>query len=345
MARANRSDYALLKAEIQAAGLLERQPVSYLLRALVSFALLGGAVVFVLQAESTGTVVLAAGLLGFAIAQAASFTHDNAHRAIVGPGRLNEALGLFFGNLVGGVSCSWWREKHNAHHAHPNDPELDPDVNIRLLAFTQEQAGAKRGVARWITRHQAWLFVFLLPFEALHLHFAGVKHLARNRPRFRWLEVLLLATRTAVLVGGLLVALTTTSALITLAVSEAAFGLYFGSIFAPNHKGMPMAPDADYLRRQVLTSRNVRPGPILDFWFIGLNYQIEHHLFPSVARNRLGAARRIVRRFCAERDIAYVEVGLFRSWVEILSGLSEAGAGAGAAVPEPADPGYSARLG
>jgi hypothetical protein len=64
-----------------------------------------------------------------------------------------------------------------------------------------------------------------------------------------------------------------------------------------------------------------------------------------VGRNRLGAARRIVRRFCAERDIAYVEVGLFRSWVEILSGLSEAGAGAGAAVPEPADPGYSARLG
>ena len=345
MERGSRSDYALLSDEIRAAGLLRRQPGYYALRALASFGLLAAAVAFLLTAESTGIVTLAAVLLGLAIGQAASFTHDNGHRAIVGPGRANEALGLFFGNLVGGVSWSWWRDKHNAHHAHPNDPELDPDFNIKLLAFTREQAGAKRGLARWITKHQAPLFVFMLPFEAFHLHFAGAKHLLRNRPRYVWLEVSLLTVRTAVLVGGLLVALPTGWALLALAVSEASFGLYFGSIFAPNHKGMPTAPDADYLRRQVLTSRNVRPGPFLDFWFIGLNYQIEHHLFPTLPRNRLRAARRIVRRFCAERDIPYAEVGLVRSWVEVLRGLSEASDGISPAVAEPVDGGYSARVG
>ena len=60
-----------------------------------------------------------------------------------------------------------------------------------------------------------------------------------------------------------------------------------GCSFAPNHKGMPtIAPEEelDFLRRQVLTSRNVRGGLLTDFALGGLNYQIEHHLFPSMPR-------------------------------------------------------------
>jgi fatty acid desaturase len=323
-----RSDYALLKDEIRAAGLLERQPRYYLLQALASAALLAGAVVLLLAADSPGLVVLASILFGIALAQVGSFTHDCGHRAVVRPGRTNDALGLVFGNLVAGVSWSWWCAKHNAHHAHPNDPERDPDVNIRLLAFTRQQAQAKRGFARWVTRHQAPLFLLLLPFEAAHFQAAGTTYVLRNRPRYRRLELFLFALRACALVGGLLVALPTGSALIAIAVSEATLGVYFGSLFAPNHKGMPMPPDADYLRRQVVTSRNVRPNPLLDLWFFGLNYQIEHHLFPRLPRNRLRAARRIVRRFCEEHDVSYAEVGFWRSYMEVFKGLAEASVGA-----------------
>jgi fatty acid desaturase len=322
-----RSDYALLRAEIRAAGLFERQTRYYMLRALTSFVLLGGSVVLLLAVDSPGLVVLAAIFVGFAIGQAGSFAHDNGHRAIVGPGYAGDMLGLLFANVVLGVSWSWWRAKHNAHHAHPNDPERDPDVNIRVLAFTKEQAQTKRGLARWITTHQAPLFVFLLPFEALNLQLAGAKHLLRTRPPYRWTELALLAVRAGALVTGLLVVLPTGSALIALVASEASLGLFLGSIFAPNHKGMPMAPDADYLRSQVLTARNVRPNPLIDFWCIGLNYQIEHHLFPTLPRNRLRAARRIVRRFCEEHDVSYTEVGFWRSYAEALRGLAEASAG------------------
>jgi len=322
-----RSDYAVLKAEIRAAGLFERQTRYYALRALAGFVLLGGSVVLLFAVDSPGLVVLAAILVGFAIGQAGSLAHDNGHRAIVGPGRAGDMLGLLFANVVLGVSWSWWRAKHNAHHAHPNDPERDPDVNIRVLAFTREQAQTKRGLERWITKHQAPLFVFLLPFEALNLQLAGAKHLLRTRPPYRWIELALLAVRTGALVTGLLVALPTGSALIALVVSEASLGLFLGSIFAPNHKGMPMVPDADYLRRQVLTARNVRPNPLIDFWCIGLNYQIEHHLFPTLPRNRLRAARRIVRRFCEQHDVSYAEVGFWRSYAEALRGLAEASAG------------------
>jgi fatty acid desaturase len=334
VARAAPSDYVSLKREIRAAGLLERQPGYYVLRAASSLLLLAAALVFVLTADTFAVVLLASVILGAALGQAASFTHDAGHRAILRPGSANDAVGLFFGNVIGGVSWSWWCAKHNAHHAHPNDPDLDPDANLRLLAFTQDQARTKRGIARWIVRHQAALFLLMLPFEAFHFQGAGIKQLLRRPGRYRSLELILLAARTVALISVFFIVLPPGLALTALFVSNAAFGLYFGLIFAPNHKGMPMAPDADYLRRQVVTARNVRPNAFLDFWFIGLNYQIEHHLFPSLPRNRLRAARQIVRRFCQERGVPYVEVGFFRSLVEVLKGLSEASAGAGASSKE-----------
>ena len=73
-------------------------------------------------------------------------------------------------------------------------------------------------------------------------------------------------------------------AVVFIIVQQGLFGLYLGCSFAPNHKGMPIldaADQSDFLRRQALTSCNVRGGWLTDFALGGLNYQIEHHLFPS----------------------------------------------------------------
>ncbi|HEX2772705.1 MAG TPA: acyl-CoA desaturase, partial [Micromonosporaceae bacterium] len=100
--------------------------------------------------------------------------------------------------------------------------------------------------------------------------------------------------------------------------------------FAPNHKGMPTLTDADeldFLRRQVLTSRNVRGSRLVDFVLGGLNYQIEHHLFPSMPRPNLRRAQTLVRDFCHEHGVAYCETTLLRSWRQVLSHLDTVGAG------------------
>jgi fatty acid desaturase len=96
------------------------------------------------------------------------------------------------------------------------------------------------------------------------------------------------------------------------------------SVFAPNHKGMLVVGRdevMDFLRLQVLTARNVRAHPITDFWYGGLNYQVEHHLFPSMARNQLRQAQVIIRKFCNDQQITYYETGMFNSYVEILDYL------------------------
>ena len=101
------------------------------------------------------------------------------------------------------------------------------------------------------------------------------------------------------------------------AVHQAVFGLYMGCSFAPNHKGMPIIgaeQKLDYLRRQVVTSRNVRGGWFVDQLLGGLNYQVEHHLFPSMPRTHLRKAQRLVQTYCAQHRIPYTETSLFASY-------------------------------
>ena len=111
-------------------------------------------------------------------------------------------------------------------------------------------------------------------------------------------------------------------------VQMAVFGLCLGGSFAPNHKGMPIVPPTskiDFLRRQVLMSRNVKGGPFVDFAMGGLNYQIEHHLFPSMPRPNLKRVQPIVREYCAEHDVSYHEVGLLASYGIVVDYLNHVG--------------------
>jgi fatty acid desaturase len=89
-----------------------------------------------------------------------------------------------------------------------------------------------------------------------------------------------------------------------------------------------LAADAnvDYLRRQVLTSRNVRGGLLTDWALGGLNYQIEHHLFPNMPRSSLRRAQPLARQFCSEHQITYTETSLIGSYRVALRHLNELGA-------------------
>jgi fatty acid desaturase len=105
-------------------------------------------------------------------------------------------------------------------------------------------------------------------------------------------------------------------------------GFYLGCSFAPNHKGMPIlaaSGKTDFLRRQVLTARNVRGGRLTDFALGGLNYQIEHHLFPSMPRPNLRRAQAMVAAFCADRGVAYTQTSLLASYARALAHLAAIG--------------------
>ncbi len=285
---------------------------------------------FVLLGDSWWQLIVAAAT-GFLFTQVAFIGHDAGHQQIARSRRGNDLVGLIIGDLLVGLSYGWWIDGHNRHHSRPNQEGHDPDIGEGVLAFTTEQAATRSGpISRFITRHQAWLFFPLLTLEGINLHVQAIVWLHRGGlRRYRRIEYALLGLHTAGYFGAVFFVLSPLKALAFIAINQAVWGVYMGCSFAPNHKGMPiMAPDSDldFLRRQVLTTRNVRGNAITDFLLGGLNYQVEHHLFPNMPRCNLRRAQPLVRAYCDELQIRYTETTLIGSYICALRHLHNIGA-------------------
>jgi fatty acid desaturase len=323
------SEYTQLSRQIKQAGLLDRRRGWYAAKISLNLALLtGGWAAFAVIGESWWQLVTAA-YLAVVFTQIAFVGHDAGHRQIFRSRRANDRVGLVHANLLVGVSFGWWVAKHNRHHSNPNHEDLDPDISITALAFTADQASSKHGLVRLVARYQAWLFFPLLLLEAAHLHTASSKAILRGSGRANALEGLLLLAHVAAYLAALVLVLSPLQAVAFIVVQQGLFGLYLGCSFAPNHKGMPTLTEADqldFLRRQVLTSRNVAGSRLVDFLLGGLNYQIEHHLFPNMPRPNLRRAQPLVRAFCQQHGLPYIEASLFGSYAEAVRHLHAVGA-------------------
>jgi fatty acid desaturase len=219
--------------------------------------------------------------------------------------------------------------KHNRHHRAPNQEGRDPDVAPGAFAFTPNVAAGRPAWLDVITRRQGYLFFPSLLLEGANLHVAGVRSLVERRDLpHRRLEGGLIALRFAGYAALLLTAMSPLRAAVFAAVQLAVFGFFLGAAFAPNHKGMPIVPPdlkLDFIRRQVLMSRNIRGGWLVDLAMGGLNYQVEHHLFPSMPRDNLRLARPLVRSFCDELQVPYTETTLGRSYGIVIRYLNTVG--------------------
>ncbi|HEY2673418.1 MAG TPA: acyl-CoA desaturase [Rugosimonospora sp.] len=335
------SDFAILSRRIAGAGLMKRRPGYYLARiGLVVAFYVGSWALFVAIGNSWYELILAP-VLAVALAQLALVSHDIAHRQVFRTRRASEIAGLIAGNLGIGMSYGWWMDKHTRHHANPNHEDRDPDLAPDVLVWSTRQARLSRGIPRMVGRWQAFLFFPLITLEGFSLHANSIRALGRPTLRHRWAEALMLMLHFAGYLTVALIVLSPAKALVFLAINQAAFGVYLGCTFAPNHKGMALlnndGEEPDFLRRQVLTSRNVRGGHLVTVLLGGLNYQIEHHLFPSMPTPNLRRARLLVREFCTEAGVTYTETGLIDSYRQALQYLHETGAPLrGGAEPQPA---------
>ncbi|MGI9004833.1 MAG: fatty acid desaturase family protein [Streptosporangiaceae bacterium] len=322
------SEYAQLSRQIKQAGLLERRPGYYIWKITATAVLLAaGWAAFVLAGDSWWQLAVAA-FLAVMFTQVGFLGHDAGHRQVFGSRRASYIAGLLLGNLGIGLSCGWWVAKHNRHHAHPNQEGADPDIAAGALAFTAAQARASRGAARLVYRWQAYLFFPLLLLEAISLHAASIRALNSRAARYRCWEAALLAAHLAGYLTAVLLVLSPVKAIVFILMQQGLFGLYLGCSFAPNHKGMPIlgpADQSDFLRRQVLTSRNVRGGWLTDLALGGLNYQIEHHLFPSMPRPNLRRSQALVKAFCQQQGLPYCQSSLAGSYAQALRHLNTAG--------------------
>ncbi|WP_167160444.1 acyl-CoA desaturase [Streptomyces sp. MBT27] len=327
------SEFAPLLRTVKGQGLLDRRTGWYATRIAVNLLALAGTVAAMVFTGDTWWTLLLALPLSVFWARGAFIGHDAGHGQITRGKRTGRLIGLFHSDLLLGMSYAWWNDKHNRHHANPNHVDKDPDVGVGALVWTQRQAEHREGFARWLTRNQARLFFPMLLLEGIALKVYGFQDLKRQPPRERAAEAPLLLLHLAGYATLLLTIMSPGKALAFALLHHALFGLHLGMTFAPNHKGMEM-PDPDdpehgawgHLRRQVLTSRNVRGGPLTDWFLGGLNYQIEHHLFPNMPRPHLGLAQPMVRAHCVSVGIPYAETSLVDSYRQALEHMHEVGA-------------------
>ena len=321
--------FTTLSKTVRESGLNNRARWFYLALFSGLVASLAGAVTGMVLLQDSWFQLLVAAALGVIFTQFAFLGHEASHRQVMESGPANDRIGRVLATFFVGISYSWWMTKHTRHHGNPNRIGKDPDIALGTVAFIPEDASTTTGLRGWVVRRQGWLFFPLLLLTGLDLHQASVRGLfAKGRVEGRAVELALIGARAVAYLGLLFWLLPVGMAFAFLGVQLAVFGFYMGASFAPNHIAMPIVPaDArlSFLDKQVLTSRNVSGGWWMTILMGGLNYQIEHHLFPSMPRPHLHRARRLVRLHCREQDVSYTETSLVRALGIVVRHMNQVG--------------------
>ncbi|MBN9613104.1 MAG: acyl-CoA desaturase [Actinobacteria bacterium] len=325
------SEFAELAKIVRDSGLLRRRYGYYWSKlVLLPLMLVSGLLAFI-WIGNTWWQLFTAVVLAVLFTQIAFLGHDSAHRQIFISGRWNDWISIVLGDLLVGMSYGWWQFKHTRHHDNPNKLDSDPDIELPVIVVTSDHPVPRSPTLSWLRGHQGVFFFPVLLFEGVSLHASSVRRVVTPGPlKRRWVEIGFLTIRLIGYPTLVFLVLSPGIAFVFLAVQLGVFGFYMGVSFAPNHKGMPIVPrdvTLDFLRRQVLMSRDIRGNRLLDSAMGGLNYQIEHHLFPSMPRPHLRRASPLIAAYCREHDVTYTQVGLFASYAIVVRYINRVGLG------------------
>lgn len=319
------TEYETLFQEMKDRGFFERTYWHYGLSA--AFALVGimASLYIVTLTNSALIQFFNAILFGFCSVQIGMMGHDLSHGAVFKSPRINRFVASVVWGIIGGLSEYHWFNKHNRHHNNPNHIGYDPDLGIPFM-FTEKQVGVKSAFLRtWVLPYQHYLFwisfAFLYPWNI----FLGMRSIVKNLSPRTVVEILLMATHFLVLFAILFAYLPWHIVLLFLATAFTTLGIYIGFAFAPNHKGREeLAENEIFLwTHQILLTRNIHPSPLVFYLLGGLNFQIEHHLFPTMSRLKYWNAQPFVRKFCAAKGLSYHQTSWIGSLIEMHTALKQ----------------------
>ncbi len=304
-------------------GLLQYQPLYYTYKILLAYLMLFLGVALLAWSNRTVFVVAIAIFLGVVCAQLAFIVHDAGHFQISEERWKNYAIGLVTSFFLGG-SFLWWTDAHNRHHSHPNQLVYDPAIGHACFAYSRKQTVDKKGLMKFIVKYQGLFFFPFMAFYPYSMRVSSIKFLMKTRSPLQVVECVLIVLYISVVGLALFYMLGTAHALLFIRINQGVYGICLASAFAPNHVGMQILAKEgrfDFLYQQVTTARNVECSPLTEWLFGGLNYQIEHHLFPRMARNKLKKAKPIIEPYVKKASLPYCEVTIVHAYRDILRHL------------------------
>ncbi|KAI4990927.1 hypothetical protein ZWY2020_039298 [Hordeum vulgare] len=315
------ADFRRLLAQLSSAGLFERvghTPKFLLVAMSVLFCV---ALYCVLACSSTGAHMFAGGLIGFIWIQSGWIGHDSGHHQITSHPALNRLLQVVSGNCLTGLGIAWWKFNHNTHHISCNSLDHDPDLqHLPLFAVSTklfnnlwsvcyERTLAFDAISKFFVSYQHWTFYPVMGFARINLLVQSIVFLiTQKKVRQRWLEIAGVAAFWVwypLLVSCLpnwweRVAFVLASFVIT-GIQHVQFCLnhFSSAVYVGPPKGN------DWFERQTAGTLDIKCSPWMDWFHGGLQFQVEHHLFPRLPRCHYRMVAPIVRDLCKKHGLSY----------------------------------------
>ncbi|KAE9446326.1 hypothetical protein C3L33_21775, partial [Rhododendron williamsianum] len=314
-------DYRKLVAEFSKLGLFDKKGHGVLLSLCVIFVLLATSVYGVLRSDSALVHLLCGGMMGFIWIQSGWLGHDSGHYKIMPTKGLNRVAQILTGNCLAGISIAWWKWNHNAHHISCNSLDFDPDLQHMpffvvsskffhsLTSCFYERKMNFDAVSRFLVSYQHWTFYPVMCIARINLFAQSiVLLLSKRKVPYRGQEILGLLVYWIwypLLVSclpnwGERVMFILASFTVT-AIQHVQFCLnHFSSTI---YLGPPTGND--WFQKQTSGTLNIECASWMDWFHGGLQFQIEHHLFPRLPRCQLRKISPIVVELCKKHNLPY----------------------------------------
>jgi linoleoyl-CoA desaturase len=270
------------------------------------------------------------GMLGISTA-----AHTAAHGAALPWRRANAALAYLGYPFMLMVSAHYWRHKHNVvHHPNPNVIGIDADCDLMpFFAMHESEIASARPLRRFYYRRlQGWVFplaVTLNGFNVQRISWVYLLRRLRAEPGSPalWLDLGVLLAHVAVWIVLPCTLVSVGDGLLLYFLRIALLGHAMFCAFAPAHFPAEAefidaaTADGDFVMRQTQTTVNFRTGWIGALACNGVEYQIEHHLFPGLCHVYYPAVAPVVRAFCETHGYPYRTVswrdGILKSYAAL----------------------------
>jgi len=310
-------DFIELRKAVEREGLLDTNWAWFYLKIASTFAFIPIAYVLNLF----GYHFLSALLLGTAWQQFGWISHELLHHSVYKNRDMNRLLGWWGGCVILGFSRIWWNDRHNAHHAATNIDGSDPDIdNLPLLAWSKEDVKRASTTERALIKYQQYYFWFILPLLNVIWCVNSIlftKNVLRNSKysyyrRYYLSEAIGIALHYVWLSAFLYTSLPTWGAIVKyIIIAKLIAGSFLAFVVFFNHYSCPKldfdsVAGENFVIMQLVSTRNMTPGVFTDWFWGGLNYQIEHHLFPTMPRSNLYKCSLKIRAFCKKHKIPYL---------------------------------------
>jgi fatty acid desaturase/predicted heme/steroid binding protein len=340
--------YRDLRLQLLNLGMFKADKMYYTFKVFSNLGLLVLSVMCVIFSSSLFLHVLGAIILGLFWQQSGWLSHDFLHHQVFKNRLYGDLMGVFLGNVCQGFSVAWWKSKHNTHHAVPNLHESsplaadgDPDIDtMPILAWSKTMAahGKDDLKARLLIKWQAYTYFPVLLLARLawakqswdfQFHGGGnsVKNAALDSRTMQYpvLEKIGLVMHYS---GMILIMsyMPIFNALTYFFISQTSCGLFLALVFGLGHNGMSVYPAQerpDFWKLQVSTTRNITPNWFVNWFCGGLQYQVDHHLFPMIPRHNLPKVHKLVESFCKEQNVTYHETNMLVGTIEVLNHLNK----------------------